>query len=188
MPPNPMSRRRWLELLAACGPAILQAQEHAHTSVQPDAPAVLSVLSPADAAEIEAMAAQIIPSDETPGAREAGVIYFIDRALQTFDAARRPLYTSGLADAQAKRAALFPGSRSIAQLSSAQQIQLLHAIEDSEFFEQLRVHCIMAFLGNPSYGGNRGRLGWKLIGFDDQFHFQPPFGYYDDPAHIKERP
>ena len=28
--------------------------------------------------------AQIVPSDDTPGAREAGVIYFIDRALATF--------------------------------------------------------------------------------------------------------
>ena len=35
------------------------------------------------AAEIEAIAARIIPSDATPGAREAGVVYFIDRALST---------------------------------------------------------------------------------------------------------
>jgi gluconate 2-dehydrogenase gamma chain len=35
------------------------------------------------------------------------------------------------------------------------------------------------FLGNPSYGGNRDRIGWKLIGFEDRMAYQPPFGYYD---------
>ncbi|PYT19675.1 MAG: hypothetical protein DMG57_44565 [Acidobacteria bacterium] len=34
---------------------------------------------------IAAIANQIIPSNDGPGAREAGVIYFIDRALSTFD-------------------------------------------------------------------------------------------------------
>jgi hypothetical protein len=28
-------------------------------------------------------------------------------------------------------------------------------------------------------GGNRDEVGWKLIGFEDKFHFEPPFGYYD---------
>ena len=42
------------------------------------------------------MAAQIIPTDETPGAREAGVVYFVDRALTTFDVDQQPLYSAGL--------------------------------------------------------------------------------------------
>ena len=42
------------------------------------------VLSDADAADIEAAAAQIIPSDGgTPGAREARVVYFMDQSLAT---------------------------------------------------------------------------------------------------------
>ena len=31
----------------------------------------------------------------------------------------------------------------------------------------------------PEYGGNRDGVGWKLLGFEDQHVFQPPFGYYD---------
>jgi hypothetical protein len=31
----------------------------------------------------------------------------------------------------------------------------------------------------PAYGGNRDAAGWKLIGFEDQHVFHPPFGYYD---------
>jgi hypothetical protein len=29
-------------------------------------------------------------------------------------------------------------------------------------------------------------LGWKLIGFEDEFSFEPPFGYYDRPENIGE--
>jgi hypothetical protein len=65
---------------------------------------------------------------------------------------------------------------------------LIHAIEtDPEtagFFELLRTHTLYGFLGNPSYGGNRDRAGWKLIGFEDRMAYQPPFGYYD--AHPDE--
>jgi hypothetical protein len=31
----------------------------------------------------------------------------------------------------------------------------------------------------PAYGGNRDRVGWKLIGFEDTHAFYPPFGHYD---------
>ena len=32
------------------------------------------------------------------------------------------------------------------------------------------------------YGGNAGKVGWKLIGFEDRYAWQPPFGYYDSDA------
>ena len=125
------------------------------------------------------MCAQIIPTDDTPGAREAGVIYFIDRALTTFDRDRQPSYTQGLIALQSKTREMFPGTASFSSLTSAQQIQLLTAIEKTDFFELVRVHTILGFLSNPEYGGNRDKVGWKLIGFDDNFAFEPPFGYYD---------
>jgi len=173
-----VTRRHWLAAspLAA---AILAAQEHAHQAARSPQPPAFSVLNAEEAKEIEAIAAQIIPTDETPGAREAGVVYFIDRALATFDRDKRALYTDGLKDLEAKRAALFPDSRSIAGLEAAEQIRLLRAIETTDFFELLRTHTILGFFGNPSYGGNRDRIGWKLIGFEDHFQFEPPFGYYD---------
>jgi hypothetical protein len=37
----------------------------------------------------------------------------------------------------------------------------------------------MGFLADPARGGNRGAVGWKVIGFDDSPTFAPPFGYYD---------
>jgi gluconate 2-dehydrogenase gamma chain len=178
MPDEGISRRHWVAAMPL-GAAVLAAQQHAHEVMQSKQAAAFSVLDPGAAREIEAIASQIIPSDDSPGAREAGVIYFIDRALATFDNDKRDLYTKGLEAAQAQRAAMFPGSKSIAALTADEQIRLLEAIERTEFFEQVRTHTIIGFFGNPSYGGNRDLVGWKLIGFEDRFQFEPPFGYYD---------
>ena len=180
MPHDLISRRQWLAL-SPLSAAVLAAQQHAHDVVRAAKPAALSFLNGGEAREIEALVAQIIPTDTSPGAREAGVIYFIDRALGTFDADKRAIYTEGLRQAQDKRLELFPASQSIAALQPDEQIRLLHAIESTEFFELLRAHAIMGFFGNPSYGGNRDLAGWKLIGFEDRFQFEPPFGYYDGP-------
>jgi gluconate 2-dehydrogenase gamma chain len=185
-----ISRRRWLAAtpIATGWAAVLAAQEHAHQAMRSAETATFTVFSPAEALEISAIASQIIPSDDSPGAREAGVIHFIDRALATFDAEKRGLYTAGLADAERERAKMFPGSKTIAELTADQQIQLLEAIEKTDFFEQVRTHCIMGFFGNPSYGGNRDQAGWKLIGFDDRFEFEPPFGYYDRQSSEQSKP
>ena len=61
------------------------------------------VLSAAEAAEVEAIAAAIIPSGETPGAREAGVVYFVDEALAGFMAGASDGLKAGLAAFGAKR-------------------------------------------------------------------------------------
>ena len=93
---------RWAE--------ILEAQEHAHrAALAPESK--LEVLSPEQAVEIEAVAARIIPTDSTPGAREAHVIYFIDRALATFDGDKHKLYTRGLRSLQNRSRRLFHGTR-----------------------------------------------------------------------------
>ena len=91
----------------------------------------------------------------------------------------REAYRSGMAEVQGKRKELFPNSPTIASLTSQQQMTLLQAIEGSGFFELLRTHTVLGFLGNPSYGGNREEIGWKQIGFEDRMAYQPPFGYYD---------
>src|SRR5580658_7789928 len=113
-----MNRRDWLisTLSMATLPEILAAQEHAHQAVQSAEPPAFGYLDKKAAADIEALAGEIIPSGDTPGAREAGVIYFIDRALSTFDQGRQGLYRSGLEQADAQRKSLFPGSQTIAGL------------------------------------------------------------------------
>jgi gluconate 2-dehydrogenase gamma chain len=177
-----MTRRSLLlsTLSAATLSDIANAQQHAQSSRASKAP--LRYLTAADATEIEALAAQIIPSDETPGAREAGCIHFIDRALETFDREQRELYRNGLYSTQKKRAELFPQSRTLASLDSSQAIALIKAIEETEFFKLLRTHTIMGFLATPDWGGNQGMVGWAHIGLEHKMAFQPPFGFYDGEA------
>jgi gluconate 2-dehydrogenase gamma chain len=165
--------------LATHWPGILAAQEHAHTVAKSGRAAALGFFSPDQAAEIESVAAQIIPKDETPGAREAGTIYFIDRALTTFDQDKQEAYTQGLKDLQSRTRELFPNADKFSGLDSAQQVQVLTAIEKTTFFGQVRLHTIVGFFANPEYGGNQEKIGWNLIGFEDKFAWEPPFGHYD---------
>ena len=110
---------------------------------------------------------------------EAGVIFFIDRALKTFDAYKAQMYRDGLTELQRIREKMFPGSASMTALSNQSQIELGRAIETSDLFELLRVHTLLGFVGSPSYGGNRNSVGWKYSGFEDRLLWEPPFGYYD---------
>lgn len=165
--------------LAAQWPEIVAAHEHSRHSAGSAGSAKFEFFSAEQAAQIEAMAGQIIPTDNTPGAREARVIYFIDRALTTFDRDQQALYLQGLSDLPAKTRSLYPKAGKFSELPTPQQIQVLTAIEDTPFFAYVRLHTIMGFLANPEYGGNYDQIGWKLIGFTDEHSFQPPFGFYD---------
>ena len=135
--------------------------------------------TPAQAADIDAMAAQIFPTTDTPGAREAQVVYFIDLGLVTFAQNTQAVYAKGFSELSAKVAEMFPGAKSFATLSSQQQIQLLTAIEKTAFFTTVRNHTVMGMFTAPQHGGNYNKVGWKLIGFEDSLNFRAPFGAYD---------
>jgi gluconate 2-dehydrogenase gamma chain len=164
-------------------PAILSAKVHADAAVAAGSLGNFAFFSPDQAIEIEAVAAQIIPKDDTPGAREAGIIHFIDRVLTTFEQDKQAVYTSGLKELRAKTQELFSYIDKFSDLNSAQQIQVLTAMDKTPFFLQVRLHTIVGFFANPEYEGNREKIGWNLIGFEDKFDWQPPFGSYDRDAH-----
>jgi len=165
--------------LVARWPEIAAAAQHAHTAAQSAAPLKFEFFTPEQAVEVEAIAAQIIPTDDTPGAREARVIYFIDRALMTFDSDKRSLYKKGLEALQLKAKNPLLGIKRFSDIAAAHQIKLLKSIQLSEFFLQVRAHTIIGFFANPEYGGNFNQIGWKHIGFEDHYTFKPPFGFYD---------
>ena len=174
------TRRDWIlgSLGSTAWAAIAAAQEHAQKAVEQGG-AGFEFFNTSAAADVAAIAAQILPSDDGPGAKEAGVIFFIDRALIMFDIDKQETYRIGLSGLNERRKTMFPGSESFAALPNPQQIELLRTIEKSDFFELMRVHTLLGFLGSPSYGGNRGTVGWKYIGFEDRMVWEPPFGYYD---------
>lgn len=165
--------------LAAHWPGIAAAAEHASHMASAGAPARLEFLNAGDAADVDSIAAQILPGGATPGAREAGAVYFIDRALATFFSERAPAFRAGLADFQAEFHHAHAAAESFAKAGDAEQLAFLHSIDHTPFFESLRVLTILGTLTASKYGGNRDGLGWKMMGFEDQHVFEPPFGDYD---------
>src|SRR5258708_17881176 len=153
--------------------------ERGHPAAKSPAAAKFQFFSPEQAAEIDAITARIIPSDETPGAREAGVVYFIDRALTTFAVDDQQTYRDGLPSLQARVHELFPAIEKFALATRDQQDQILHSVDDQAvagrgnfrantkakpFFETVRVHTTVGFLIHPDAGhcGNRDGLCCKL--------------------------
>jgi gluconate 2-dehydrogenase gamma chain len=167
--------------LAAEAPDLLAAGEHAARAARATPPPPFQVLTAAQAADLEAFTAQIIPTDDTPGAREARVVYFIDKSLTTFAKDQRPLFEKGFKDLRTRVTKMNRTAKSFAALTDAQQVALITAMEKdkAEFFEIVRGATIAGMLANPEYGGNYNKSGWKMIGFDDRFSWSAPFGWYD---------
>ena len=200
---NDLTRRHFLSQagkglsavwLSANWPAIVAAAGHARQAALSPSSSQFQFFSPEEAREIDAMCARIIPTDSTPGAREAGAIYFIDRALVTFAVDDQKTYKEGLPGLQAKTRELFPSVARFSEATPEQQDEILRSIDDhapqnrrpfrsgdshNSFFETVRLHALVAFLVDPESGGNRDAVGWKVIGRDPDHMFQPPFGFYD---------
>ena len=150
-------------------------------------PPQLAFFTDAQAAEIEAMAAQIIPTDETPGAREARCLYFIDRALTTFDKRQPAGLHAGAAGSSGEDAATLSGRRANSRRSlPSSRSRCSPRSRRRRSSTLVRTHTVIGFFARPEHGGNHDKVGWKLIGYDDSLNHKPPFGYYD--AHIRKPP
>jgi Gluconate 2-dehydrogenase subunit 3 len=161
---------------------LLAAGAHAAAALRQTPPPTFQVLTPEQAADIEAFTSRIIPSDDgTPGAREAGVVYFIDHALATFAKERQGPLGQMLKTLTADVQKRYPGTKSFAALDVKRQDAMIAALEKakSPVFEGLRQATIDGMFSSPDYGGNRNQVGWKLLGFANQSSWQAPFGWYD---------
>lgn len=159
-------------------PSLLSAAEDTWTAKAADPS--LKVLTETEAAELGAVCERIVPTDDTPGAREIGVVNFIDGSLETFNAGLVDPIRNAVAAVQAKTAELFPGRTKMSELEIDDQMTVMRAIESEPYFGLVRYLTVVGMFSHPSYGGNRDRMGWKLIGFDDRHAWLPPFGYYDE--------
>jgi gluconate 2-dehydrogenase gamma chain len=163
----------WLKLSSPAIAALTASACYARDSASP-----FGALSDSEAATISAIAARLIPTTDTPGASEAGVIHFIDRAFAgemsgDLDSARAGLAKFNLAVDAAQPGTPFSG------LSADVQDEILGDQEGSAFFEQIREMTIIGFFAMSSHGGNRDHLSWELIGFEGHGAWTSPFGHYD---------
>jgi gluconate 2-dehydrogenase gamma chain len=181
---SPLSRRRFLGVAGGVAAWLVAAPPDLFASSAETAQAY-KVLTTEQAATFDAFAAQVIPSEPgSPGAREANVTRFTDNGLAGFAKAQRPEFEKALAALSAHA-----GATPFATMTSARQIEVMRDFDKANHgaFETLRAPVIAGMFANPSYGGNAGKVGWKLLGFEDRFFWQAPFGYYDQPAEAKRR-
>lgn len=183
----PMQRRRFLVGAGGAAaaawiglnwPSIAAAHGHAAEARARSEP-LFTVLNPAAVRDVDAVAAQIVPADETPGAREAGAVHFIDRSLATWLAPDASRYLDGLNEFRRQFTKAHGLATGFADAGDAVQIAFLKSVETTPFFGATRMLTLLGMLALPEYGGNRDGIGWKLLGFEDQHAFQPPFGWYD---------
>src|SRR5919112_642828 len=134
----------------------------------------LLVLTPYEARTAAAVFERLFPTDESsPGAIEMGVLTYLDRALAGAYQDKAEAYRLGLAalDLAARRRSGMP----FAECSAEKQDTLITELEKGilpnfrvppqhDFFEMLRAHLQEGLFADPAHGGNRDKLGWKLLG------------------------
>ena len=132
-----------------------------------------------EARTVDAICEQIIPADRDAGARQAGVVRYIDIQLTRPFKRYQRVYRQGIAGVDAASRAKF--SKRFVELSADQQVEVLNDAEENlkEFFELILAHTRQGFYGDPRHGGNRNMVSWKMIGLP----FPQVRGrmHYDDP-------
>ena len=138
---------------------------------------------------VAAAASRIFPSDDSgPGAREAGVVIYIDRQLAGPYGRDRYRYTQGPFEEAAPELGYqgkatpreiyregLKNLKGFEHLQPDHQDAALSQIESTLFFSLLRQHTIEGMFSDPIHGGNIDMIGWQLIGFPG-----PRMSNYDD--------
>ena len=172
---------------------------------------------------LDAAVERLIPADDLgPGAKEAGVSFYIDQQLASVWGSHGRNYRTGPwlegTPEQGFQSRLTPqeiyrvGIREINdhcqaadgkpfdQLPSEKQDAILKALEKDAialpslssklFFDLLWRNTEEGYFADPMYGGNRGKAGWKLLGFPGmpsgayREHIDKPGLYRAEPVSI----
>jgi len=138
----------------------------------------LTFFSLEEAETVEALAARIVPGDPgDPGAREAGVLTYLDRALTGPYARWQGAYREGVRLVNAHIWHAY-GKKRFYELDEADKDAVISALENggitdfgaegsggASFFTMIWAHTIEGMLSDPAYGGNKDAAGWRLVGF-----------------------
>jgi len=157
--------------VAVAPPALAQ-----NAPMQMDHGATLGAFfNPEEAATISAFTERLMPgAPGKPGARDAGVLNYIDLALAGAYSDSQEFYRHGLTqlDAYSRKT----HNAAFTRLSATQQDEIITALEAGkadgfawptarEFFNTLRTHTMEGMFADPVYGGNKDFAGWRLVGF-----------------------
>ena len=126
---------------------------------------------------MDALAEQIIPTDEWPGGRDAGVTNFIDMQLTGPYTRYQEIYRKGLIAIQESCKSKF--QKRFEELPWEEQTRVLETMEagkmegknwgkgfDNQFFGLIRDHSFQGYYGSPRHGGNKNYISYKMIRLD----------------------
>jgi gluconate 2-dehydrogenase gamma chain len=133
--------------------------------------------TPDEALCVIALCEQIIPKDESPGATDAGVIYYIDRQLSTIFLYNQESYRNGILNLQSYCRQKY--GKCFEMIDFDEQTKLLKKLETnnlkesdwngghaSDFFNLLRSHTMQGFYGSPIHGGNKDYSSFRMLKID----------------------
>ncbi|HYI00202.1 gluconate 2-dehydrogenase subunit 3 family protein [Hyalangium sp.] len=198
-----LSRRSFIQRLTFFGGGVVllgsaACKRPAEEAPKPAAPLPLGssahgTFSALELATVAAACERILPRDEDPGAKDTNVPAYLDRMLQTPELKQmKSDFLQGLSALERRSRSMF--QKGFVEAAPEQQDELLTLFKDSgsgtgeaHFYELLVVLTLEGFLGDPSYGGNKDRAGWRLVGFDTvgTVAMAPPEGY-DGPKCLRE--
>ncbi len=137
----------------------------------------LRVLTDEEALCLTHLCERIIPTDQDPGAVEAGVVNFIDKQCATRFPAERGLFAQGVKALEAFSQDLM--RMPFEHLSPYEQIAIMEAMErgdmpvsywdgvdQKEFMSKLVTRVMQGFYGSPRHGGNKDYVSYKMLKLD----------------------
>lgn len=130
-----------------------------------------------EASLFDALAEQIIPTDEFIGAKDAGATNFLDKQLVGAYSRYKDTYRRGLKAIQTTCKNKY-GCK-FEKLAWMQQTDFLELMEagklksgdwangfDKEFFELIRSHTMQSYYGSPRHGGNKKNVSYRMLKLD----------------------
>lgn len=133
-----------------------------------------------EASLVDLITEQLVPTDDTPGAIEAGCLNFIDKQLVGPYSRHQKNYRQGLRCLQTTCRAKF--GLPFQELDWPEQTAILSALESGDvdstdwpdvspqrFFQLIRDHTMQGFYGSPRHGGNVNYLSYRMLGLDVPF-------------------
>ena len=131
--------------------------------------------SDSEAKQLIALCEQIIPRDDTPGATDAGVIFYINRQICGPLARHQQSYRLGLESFH--KSCLQVYKVPFEDLPFARQTEAVRLIESGQapkelwsnpsqqfFFGLVLDHTRQGFYGSPRHGGNRDYTSYRMLG------------------------
>lgn len=187
---NTLSRRHFIQMAAIGSGSLLLLPGCTNLSAK----STWRFFTEKEALLVGLIVEQIIPTDEWPGARDAGVVNYIDKQLVGPLSRFQEKYRKGLAAMVTSCEELY--KKQFGELSWDEQTAFLKKMESGElsgllksgslgqekqettpwtdgldrnFFGLVRSHTMQGFYGSPRHGGNKNYVSYRMIGLDYPF-------------------